>query len=283
MDVLADALRECHREITGYLYMGWVRWDEMVKRVDRLGKQDDEQMWTFLVACGYAIAGEEGVAKLTRTLTGSSYRPPMSTKVWFEVSPVPPRKREGDTHLDLALGTIAVREGTEAGIRLDDAESPWICFCEMKWYADIDVKVSHDVQRNQLARVIENALCFQHSGRYADRIHVTLVTPSVFRDAVSHVPPLRSRLYQYKFEEYDKPDRASLMADLEACPLEKNRQPEQPDWFFPRDLAERAKSLLALRWVTYDELFDDKNLPDSPIAAELKDFWAKYGNYQGRP
>ena len=240
----------------------------------------DEQLWTFLVACGYAMR-KGGVTKLTTLLTGSEYRSRSKPRIWFEVLPIPSRQKEGPTHLDLALGTIALRDGTDSGIRLDDVETPWVCFCEMKWYSDISCSVRYDVHRNQLARIIENALCFQHSGRYADRVHVTLVTPGVFhKNVLCREPPLKSRLYQYKFEEYDKPGRASLMADLKACALKKNGAPRQQEWFFPRDLAERAKSLLPLRWVTYDELFE--SLPDSAIAGELQDFWRQHGKYQGR-
>ena len=95
------------------------------------------------------MAREQGVTMLTRALTGSNQREPPNPKIWFEVLPIPPRKREGQTHLDLALGTIAKREGTESGIELDDVESPWICFCEMKWHSDISYRVTHDIHRNQ--------------------------------------------------------------------------------------------------------------------------------------
>lgn len=256
--------------------MGYALWDDLRGRVEKqedrpAGDCVDEQLWTFLVGCGYAIAGEDGIAQLTRALTESNLGVPDNAKIWFEVLPVPPRKKEGETHLDLALGTIAVRVGTESGIRLDDVRSPWVCFCEMKWYADISVSVTYDVHRNQLARIMENAVCFQNSGRYADQVHVTLVTPSSFRNA-----QLKSRLYQYKFEEY-KANPASFIADLEACALEKN---EQPDWFYPPDLAERVTAL-SLSWVTYDELFE-RSLPRSQIAEELQKFWDQYGNYQGR-
>jgi len=275
MSSLAQGLRAHRDEITGYLYIGYAVGDDLVARVERQeGKDssdyDDEQVWTFLVGCGYAIAGEDGVARLTEALTGSNQKSPANPKIWFEVLPVSPRKREGETHLDLALGTIAVREGTESGIRLDDVGSPWVCFCEMKWCSDISVRVTCDVHRNQLARVTENALCFQASGKYAEKVYVTAVTPATFRNA-----RLKSRLYQYKFEEYEA-DRTCLMDDLEACGLEKN---EQADWSFPPHLAQRVASL-SLRWVTYDELF--QNLPDSPIAAELTKFWRQYGDYQGR-
>jgi hypothetical protein len=257
--------------------MGWEPWDKLVACVERQetkpsGDCVKEQLWTFLIGCGYAIAAEDGVAQLTEALTGADYGVRSNAKIWLEVLPVPPRKRdqEGETHLDLALGSIAVRQGTVAGIELDEAESPSVCFCEMKWYSDISCRVTHDAHRNQLARVIENALCFQGGGRFAEKVHVALVTPAVFRE-----PPLKSRLYQYKFGEYDA-DRANVRAALDACVLEKN---ELPDWSYP-DLAQRVRSL-SLHWATYDELFEE-NLPDSAIAGQLKDFWAKYGNYQGR-
>lgn len=275
MNSLADVLMNHHDEITKYLYIGYTWWDDLISRVERQERKPsddfaDEQIWTFLVGCGYAMAGKDGVARLTKTLTGSNYKTPTNPRIWFEVLPIPPRKGEGATHLDLALGTIAIRQGTESGIELENVESSWICFCEMKWYSDISISVTHDIHRNQLARVIENALCFQKSGNYAEKVYVTLVTPSSFRNA-----PSRSRLYQYKFGEYNT-NRTCLIDDLNACVLERNNQ---PDWSFPSDLTQRVKSL-SLRWAIYDELLE--NLPDSAIIEELKNFWRQHGNYQGR-
>ncbi len=274
MSSLAEKLTNYHGKLTKYLYIGYARWDDLVARVRREEQKSsrdftDEQIWTFLVACGYAIAGEQGIARLTEIVTGSHQKSPANPKIWFEVLPIPPRKGEGETHIDLALGTIAIRQGTESGIGLDDVESSWICFCEMKWYSDISISVTYDIHRNQLARVIENALCFQKPRKYAEKVYVTLVTPSIFRNA-----PLKSRLYQYKFREYNT-NRTCLIDDLNACVLERNNQ---PDWSFPSDLSQRVKSL-SLQWTTYDELFE--NLPDSAITEELKNFWRQYGNYQG--
>jgi len=275
MNPLAEILKNYHDKITKYLYIGYAQWDNLINRIERQEQTPshgfaDEQVWTFLIGCGYAIAGEQGIAILTRTLTGSDQKEPTNPKIWFEVLPIPPRKREGETHLDLAIGTITGREGTESGIELDNAESPWICFCEMKWYSDISIGVTRDIHRNQLARVIENALCFQKSGKYAEKVYVTLVTPSLFCNTL-----LKSRLYQYKFEEYNT-NRTCLIKDLNASVLEEK---SQPDWFFPSDLTQRAVNL-SLRWATYDELF--KNLPDSAVVTELKNFWRQHGNYQGR-
>ncbi len=267
---LAEKLAYYRGKLTKYLYIGRAKWEELiycVGREERKPSHDfyDEQIWTFLVACGYGIAGEHGIARLTKFLTSSNQKPPTNPKIWFEVSPISPRKKEGETYIDLALGTITAREGSGAGIELENAESSWICFCEMKWYNDIAVSVTHDIHRNQLARVIENAICFQKPGKYAEKVFVTLVTPSIFRSA-----NLKSRLYQYKFEEYDR-NRTCLIDDLNKCILERNDQ---------SDLNQRVRSL-SLQWATYDELFE--NFPDSAITKELKDFWQKYGNYQGKP
>jgi hypothetical protein len=274
MNALAEILMNYHEQIVKYLHIGYARWDDLVSRVDReeqISSYDfaDEQIWTFLVACGYATAEKSGVARLTRILTGLNQRPPTNPKIWFEVLPIPPRKKEGATHIDLALGTIVIRQGTESGIGLEETESSWVCFCEMKWYSDISPSVTYDIRRNQLARVIENALYFQRSGRYAEKVYVTLVTPLIFRYAHS-----KSKLYQYKFEEYNT-SQACLINNLKACALDRNNQ---CDWSFP-DLGQRATSL-SLCWATYDELFE--NLPESTIAAELKNFWRQHGNYQGR-
>ncbi len=197
----------------------------------------DEQLWTFLASCGYAIAGSQGVARLTKILTGANLFNP-NPRIWLEAMPMPPRKQEGNTHLDLAVGTISGRGDTRGGVELDDVFEPWVCFCEMKMYSDLSHDVTHDPHRNQLARVAENALCFQGRGRYADRVYVALVTPKTFR-----VAPGQSRLYQYKFREY-KTCRMDLFKDLDSCSMDKRNE---PDWRYPLDMAERVKRL-ELRW-----------------------------------
>ncbi|MCL0089466.1 hypothetical protein M1O54_03825 [Dehalococcoidia bacterium] len=123
MNSLADVLMNHYDGIVKYLYIGYARWDDLISRVERQERKPsddfaDEQIWTFLVGCGYAIAGEDGVAILTKTLTGSNYKTPTNPRICFEVLPIPPCKGEGEAHLDLALGTIARRSGTESGMEL---------------------------------------------------------------------------------------------------------------------------------------------------------------------
>lgn len=268
MNSLGEALMNHHDEITKYLYIGYARWDDLISRVERQEQKPlddfaDEQIWTFLVGCGYAIAGEDGVARLTKTLTGSNYKVPINPRIWFEVLPIPPRKGEGETHLDLALGTIARRNGTESGIELEKVEPSWICFCEMKWHSDISYSVSYDQHRNQLVRVVENALCFQSRSKFAEKIHVVLVTPKLFQHA-----PIRSRLYQYKYNEYYS-DPSKIKGDLDVCKLNKN---DRVDWNYPGDTQNRL-SKLSLGWISYETLFED--MPMSDVSDELERFVAE--------
>lgn len=225
----------------------------------------DEALWTFLAACGYARGGIDGVAKLTKILTGMDMPIVDDAKIWLEARPLPPRNREGNTNLDLAVGAVARRGTTKSGVELSTHASPWICFCEMKWKSDISGSVSNDAHRNQLIRVIENALCFENEGKYADRSFVTLVTPAIFKDVASD-----SRFhkeYQDKLRGYQS-DYANILIDLDS-PLQKVNH-------YPDDLAERLKTL-TLRWVTFDDLFD--NIPNSPISEGLKTFWKERSEY----
>ena len=178
---------------------------------------------------------------------------------------MPPRLSEGNTHLDLAIGAIAKCGTTKSGIELNDWTTPWVCFCEMKWDSDITLGVTHDPNRNQLARVIETALCFQIDGVYAVEIYVALVTPARFKDSVEH-----PKEYSSTFKEYDA-DPARLLQDLDSCVLQKR---SGPDWQYPDHIAGRVERL-NLRWPTFEDLFS--KIPDSEISAGIKRFWEQYG------
>ena len=273
MPSLTGLLEENRDAITQCLYLGGERWSRLPERIRSYEAEHaspelfkDEQVWTFLAACGYAIAGAEGIEKLTKILTGLDLTQPKDAKIWMEVLPFPPRKREGNTNLDLALGTIKCRDETTGGIKLGSQSPSWICFCEMKWYSDISTSTTHDIHRNQLARVVENALYFNDGDRLSDCVYVALVTPKAFKNR-----EVNSRLYQYKFEEYEA-DRNQLVKDIEACVLKKHKHASG-------NVADRV-GRLTLRWPTYDEIF--ANIPDSAISKELKKFWQERGNYQGR-
>lgn len=272
---LAEALGYREKEILSYLYLGRAKWENLIKTI-RAQEQaqsagfNDEQVWTFLIGCGYALCGEDGIRKLARILTGSDQAKPLLNKIWFEFLPLPPRRGEGKTSIDLALGTISCRKQTKGGIQLDDSEQTWICFCEMKYNSDISSGTTHDSQRNQFLRVIENALCFQNSGRYADKVFVTLVTPGVFRYA-----NVKSRLYQYKYEEY-KNDPTKIIGDLQECSLMHR---VQTNWRYPTDIVRRLENL-SLNWVTYEELLTHLPCPEEPlhsgIFSKLRQFLKYY-------
>jgi len=282
MKTLSELLQENCTQIRQRLFLTDKRWQRLICKTSQESSKlnassdlcNDEQVWTFLIACGYAIAGTEGTEKLTRILTGSHMHQPSDAKIWFEAMPYPTRKGERNTSLDLALGTISIREETKGGIELKNCVSSWICFCEMKWFSDISLDVTHDLHRNQLARVIENAIFFsdkagcrdQSNARYPSRVYVTLVTPKVFRDA-----NVKSRLYQYKFEDY-RVDSTNLLNDLDSCVLAMRNK--------SANLAKQLERLACLCWSTYDDIF--ALVPESALSEELKIFWERYGNYQGR-
>lgn len=277
MGSLTETLREYHGQIMEFLYIGYACWSHLMTVIEDQEQRpssacNNEQIWTFLLACGYAASREKGINMLTDALTGSSQKKPSDAKIWFEVLPLPPRKREGATHVDIALGTISRRQGTHSGIELADEAQSWVCFCEMKWHSDISMSVTHDPHRNQLARVIENALCFQSCRRCAETVFVTLVTPAIFRGTLSNAEP---KLYQQKFEDYTADEnRSCLVIDLEECVLEKR---QGPGWVYPPDLTKRIERF-SLRWETYDALFE--RMPNSDVAEKVKMFWERHVNHK---
>ena len=275
-NLLAEVLDRHKDKIELYLYMGRAKWGNLIKTIRSQEQAQspgfaDEQIWTFLIGCGYALCGEAGIRKLTKILTGSDQIKPLRPGIWFEVLPLPPRQGEGKTSIDLALGTISRRKMTKGGIQLDDSGRTWVCFCEMKYNSDISSGTTHDSQRNQLLRVIENALCFQNSGSYTDEVFVTLVTPGVFRYA-----KVKSRLYQYKYEEY-KNDPTRIISDLQECSL---MHKVQTNWRYPTDIVRRIEKL-SFNWVTYEELLTHLPCPEetfhSEIFSNLRRFWEYYG------
>ena len=271
MKHLAELLEEHRNIIEQKLHLGYVHWEDLVKKVEAQersaqGTFRDEQVWTFLAGCGYAISGSEGLASITKILTGTDLPQPDDAKIWIEVLPLPPRKREGSTHLDLAIGYVARRGNSESGIELHHSPQSWICFCEMKWDSDISLSVTYDPNRNQLARVIENALCFQCGARYSDEVHVALVTPAIFK-----LPDSEFRAYRRMFQGYES-DRDKLQHDLDTCRLKKR---DSVGWRYPANISDRISGL-NLRWPTYDELFSE--VPPSAIRDGLQSFWEKYCN-----
>jgi hypothetical protein len=73
--MLAELLRGHKEQIETTLKIGYATWDVLIERIERQGRKDkddydDEQIWTFLVCCGYAMAGGSGAAQLGYLLCG---------------------------------------------------------------------------------------------------------------------------------------------------------------------------------------------------------------------
>ena len=170
--------------------------------------------------------------------------------VWYESKPIPPRKgesgkSEGNTKLDLAFGNIRLRKNTQSGIEYDpERKGSWVCFVEGKLLSDSSTRVSYDLLRNQIIRVIENLLCFQKDGKFPQDLFFTLLTPRLFRENPE------SKLYGYKMGEYKNPK--NIMDDIK---LSSILERYQEGWNYPGDLEDRIK-LLKINWVTYEEIFE---------------------------
>ena len=204
MAALASLLVNHREAILQTLSLCKDNWNALTKSIDDLpgkaGRLNNEETWTFLTACAYAICGNSGVEELTRSLTGSSDLPaPPDSRIWLEYRPMTPRIGESRTHLDLAVGAITAEPNTRGGIELACHLGPssWVCFCEMKWESDISSGVSNDKDRNQLVRIAESALYFQTRGLFANKCFVTLVTPAAFKNNTDS-----GKLYHQKFNEY---------------------------------------------------------------------------------
>lgn len=228
----------------------------------------DEEVWTFLITCGYAICGKLGIKKMARLL--SKDRDVDCNMIFLEVQPISPKKKgvEGNTSLDLALGSIQLRKGTVGGIELLKQRNTFINFCEAKWYSDISKSTKYDQQRNQLARIIDNALSFQKDGDYSDKAMVTLITPFKFKNLNN-----KSRLYQYKYEEYIN-DFKKIAIDIDNSKLDIR---SDKGWVYPDSIKDRLDSL-ELNWVSYEELF--KNIPNSILKKSLLEFEILYNKSQ---
>lgn len=271
-----EILSNSRKLIDAHLQPCKANWDSLANRFRKMKNPKppdfaDEQIWTFLLGAGYAAAGADGVSKLSTLLTGGERPVPQpdeksQPRIWTEPLPIPPREREGNTNLDMAVGFIRNREATEGGIELLPGNDSWVCFCEMKWYSDLSHGVTHDPRRNQLARVIENALSFQTNGTFAKRVFVSLVTPKLFDpdDSIS------SRFYQYKFRDYQ--DKSVIKMDLDASDVLLPKRNATKDWIYPGNITERLEAL-SVRWVSFESLFEQ--MPDSPLKESIQDFHRK--------
>ncbi|HNU62802.1 MAG TPA: hypothetical protein PKL04_11435 [Methanofastidiosum sp.] len=258
--MLAQLIRENIEIIQKYIHQGYINIESVIEKIENAEEQNfsefyDEQGWSFIIASLYALSGQEGVNLFCKNLTDDdSFK---SEKIWFEVLPDSPRKNEGKTHLDFALGSVQLRPGTLSGIQpsnikfYDDINK--FAFCECKWYSDLSTSVSCDKHRNQLIRVIENAFCFAENAGSRAQIYVVLITPCVF---ISRKP--FSRLFQYKFNEYFC-DKSSILDEF--CQPDKIRYSKFLD-------------CVDLKWTSYEHLIE--TAPQNVLLNQVKAFAKKF-------
>ena len=116
-----------------------------------------------------------------------------------------------------------------------------------------------------MLRVIDNALCFQGAGDYPDPVYVVRVTPACFKRR-----KIKSRLYQYKFEEYSS-DPRNIVEELKAC------------WMTPSELypdIDRRLPALRLRWVSARILMHRELLVDSSRRGRARLHSRQFGGEQ---
>jgi hypothetical protein len=208
----------------------------------------NEKVWTLLVA---SVLGRPATqVDVMRLFLGEDTPGSGHLDIWFEAQPLPPRKgkagaSEGNSRIDLAFGDIARRPGTEAGIAYGlPRPGSWVCFVEAKCLSDCSSATTYDPLRNQLARVIENLLCFQGGGGAPEQLYFTLMTPRLF------LKNWGAHLYGYKMREYR--ERATLLADIERCSIEKR---DGHGYHYPDSLAPRLEAL-KVRWISYEDVLE---------------------------
>jgi len=162
------------------------------------------------------------------------------------------------------VGGISQRDETKSGIEWNGKAN--YVFCEFKCLSDISTKVTGSILRNQLARVIENAIFFtgeEHEETKRPK-YVALVTPSVFKES-----EINSRLYRYKFVEYASEIYGwrSLKKDIEMSGLEL-----RDGYLLKDDMVKSVK----LSWLTYRELIE--GIPNRSIQERLVNLLSVFGD-----
>jgi hypothetical protein len=158
---------------------------------------NNEIIWTYIIA-KLALKNDDIYKKIT------TFNKHELHSIYLESQPIVPYiGDEGNSYLDMALGSLGIRTETQSGIEFNQGHGKDVCFLEAKYLSDISVKTTHNPVRNQMDRVIENLLCFQGKDSeqnviYPDNIVFTLLTPKIFKETVG------TRLYYYKFHEYKK-------------------------------------------------------------------------------
>lgn len=231
---------------------------EALRQIKRRDWFIDERLWSFLSAALIAEAPD----RFVELFCGEPLPMPSEGAVVCEAEPISPRgAKEGNTMLDIAFGHIQPRKSLATatapatnmlsgiGYGPKTADS-WVCFVEAKYLSDCACRTTYDPLRNQLARVIENLLCFQTEGQHPGKLFFVLLTPRVFKDNPT------SRMYGYKMADYLDP--AKIRADIDLCELQRRMSGA---YTFPQ-IEERLEHLAAVRWVTLEDVLSRAGFGD---------------------
>lgn len=227
---------------------------KMACRVGSHVEAFDEEVWTFLVAKCVEHQLRLGDDTVYRMLVGSPFTE--SDNIGLEVQPLGPRLKEGNTRLDMALGAIQKRTGTDSGIAFQQCatniEIETVCFVEAKFLSDLSTRVEHSPFRDQMTRIIENLLTFQPedgSFVFPQRTIFTLLTPSAFRQHP------HTRMYGFLFKEYVADLQTSQQVLIQRIRSTLEHLPFRDDYDWTSSVIPKQLLGLQLRWVSYEDIF----------------------------
>ncbi len=267
---ISDCIKDNGNIKNNYLMITPDKFDDILVRISNLNDvlaDFSEDYLTFIVASAYAYIGKEGCYSLQQILC-ENMLPPYTEdddyRIWFQARPL---KDKSSPTLDMAFGNIKRpnEDITKAQIEYVPTHNKngQICFVEMKTWEDLQTSSTGNPRYNQLAKYIRAALIFQKAGIFPQEVHVTLVTPRIFKKNP------KSRLYGYKFIEYACPEihPENIMSDihikLDGPPYIENEVIGDGWIKSDKDGMNQRFPFLKLHWVAYEDILDA--VPQSPL------------------
>lgn len=224
----------------------------------------DEQMLLLKIVNEYAT-DSKNIDFLYELLTKSKRI--NKAKIAVEAQPLTPRKGEGNSYLDLAMGSIKRRENTVSGIELDSGnQNTDFLFCEAKWRSDLSLEVTNCSIRNQLQRIIENALFFAGDD-FKGKIFITLITPEIYKNL--SIKGMHTRFYSYKYKEYKDNIADTFLKEIEIINSLGTIPYNSHTAKNPMEIIKKNLKKVILNWATFEELIE--NIPDTQKREKIKE------------
>lgn len=214
----------------------------------------NEKVWNFLIAD--ILSNPSFLKQFFTSINDDSISIKPNYDIWLESQPISPRKyknknTERNTHIDIAFGCIKQRNQigkkqlAKSGIKYELFNNDgWICFIEGKFESKLSEGTTYDPCKNQLTRVVENALCFQGEGCFPEKLYVVLLTPKIYRNDVK-------KNYVEKLKEYTDEPR-NILTDIESSKIQ--RRTPVDDWRYPDNIDDRIQCLRPLKHLSYEEI-----------------------------